>query len=103
MCVVNVKQLGRSASAIVAGVVNTRRPAVITRSGHPVAVMVALDAGATTTVLEDWALAHLPEFVRSRAVADKESATGQTLEAGAFFKTQGRPRAVKRPVAKRGR
>jgi len=54
-------------------------------------------------VLEDWALAHLPEFVRSRAVADKESAAGQTLEAGAFFKTQGRPRAVKRPVAKRGR
>ena len=103
MSVVNVKELGRNASAVVAGVVNTRRPALITRSGHPVAVLVALDAGATTTVLEDWALAHLPEFVRSRAVADKESAAGQTIEAGAFFSAHGRPRTPKRSVAKRGR
>lgn len=65
--------------------------------------MVALDPGATSTVLEDWALAHLPEFVRSRAVADKESAAGQTIQAGAFFKAQGRRRAVNRPVAKRRR
>lgn len=100
--VVNVKELGRSASAVVAGVVDTRRPAVITRSGHPVAVLVALDAAMAATVLEDWALAHLPEFVRSRAVADKESAAGQTVEAGAFFSTQGRPRTPKRRVAKGG-
>lgn len=103
MSVVNVKELGRSASAVVAGVVDTRRPAVITRSGHPVAVLVPLDAASTASALEDWALAHLPEFVRSRAVADKESAAGRTIEAGAFFKAQGRRRAVKRPVAKRRR
>ena len=103
MSVVNVKELGRSASAVVAGVVNTRRPAVITRSGHPVAVLVALDAGASTEALEDWALAHLPELVRSRAVADKESAAGKTIEAGAFFKAQGRSRARKRTVVNRGR
>lgn len=103
MSVVNVRELGRSASAVVAGVVNTGRPAVITRSGQPVAVLVALDAGAITTVLEDWALANLPEFVHSRAIADKESASGQTVEAGAFFATQGARRSLKRPVAKRRR
>lgn len=103
MSVVNVRELGRSASAVVAGVVNTRRPAVITRSGHPVAVLVALDASAITTVLEDWALANLPEFVHSRALADKESAAGQTIEAGAFFGAQGRQRSIKSPVAKRRR
>lgn len=103
MSVVNVKELGRSASAVVAGVVKTRRPAVITRSGHPVAVLVALDAGASTTALEDWALAHLPEFVRSRAMADKESAARQTSEAGAFFRAQRRPRTPRKPVAKRSR
>jgi prevent-host-death family protein len=62
MSVVNVKELGRSASAVVAGVVDTRRPAVITRSGHPVAVLVPLDAASTASALEDWALAHLPEL-----------------------------------------
>ena len=103
MSVVNVKELGRSASAVVAGVVNTRRPAVITRSGHPVAVLVALDADTTDSALEDWALAQLPEFVRSRALADKESASGRTVEAGAFFKAQARRRAPKRAAAKRGR
>ena len=103
MSVVNVKELGRSASAIVAGVVDTRRPAVITRSGQPVAVLVPIDAASTASALEDWALAHLPEFVRSRALADKESAAGQTIEAGAFFQAQRRPRTLKRPAAKRGR
>lgn len=101
MSVVNVRELGRSASAVVAGVVNTRRPAVITRSGQPVAVLVALDAGAVTTVLEDWALANLPEFIHSRAMADKESAAGQTIDAQAFFATQGRRRSGKGHIAKR--
>jgi prevent-host-death family protein len=103
MSVVNVKELGRSASAVVANVVNTHRPAVITRSGHPVAVLVPLDASATTAALEDWALAHLPEFVRSRSLADKESAAGQTIEAGAFFKARAASGTRKRAVAGRGR
>ena len=103
MSVVNVKELGRSASAVVAGVVNTRRPAVITRSGHPVAVLVALDAATTDSALEDWALAQLPEFIRGRAVADKESAGGRTVEAGSFFKAQARQRPQKKSVAKRAR
>ena len=101
MSVVNVRELGRSASAVVAGVVNTRRPAVITRSGHPVAILVALDAGAVTTVLEDWALANLPEFIHSRAMADKESAAGRTVDARDFFAARGRRRSVKKPAAKR--
>ncbi len=103
MSVVNVKELGRSASAVVAGVVSTRRPAVITRSGHPVAVLVALDASATDAALEDWALAHLPEFVRSRTRADQASAAGRTVEAEAFFKAESRMRTRKRPIAKRSR
>ena len=103
MSVVNVKELGRSASAVVAGVVDTRRPAVITRSGHPVAVLVPLDAASTTEALEDWALAHLPEFARSRAASGKEIATGKSMEAGAFFRSLERPRAVKKAVKKRSR
>ena len=103
MSVVNVKELGRSASAVIAEVVNTRRPAVITRSGHPVAVLVALDANSTDAALEDWALAHLPEFVRSRVRADKESAAGRTVEASTFFQGEVRRRKRRRPIAKRGR
>ena len=103
MSVVNVKELGRSASAVVAGVVDTRRPAVITRSGHPVAVLVPLDAASTASALEDWALAHLPEFVRSRTLADRESAAGGTIEAGAFFHARRRPRKPAKRATKRGR
>jgi prevent-host-death family protein len=103
MSVVNVKELGRSASAVVAGVVDTRRPAVITRSGHPVAVLVPLDAASTASALEDWALAHVPEFVRSRAVADREGRDRLTIEASAFFKAQGRPHKAAKRAAKPGR
>lgn len=103
MSVVNVKELGRSASAVVADVVNTRRPAVVTRSGHPVAVLVPLDAASTASALEDWALAHLPDFVRSRADADKESAAGRTIEAAAFFRAQSRARARKGAASRRSR
>jgi len=103
LSIVNVKELGRSASAVVAAVVDTRRPAVITRSGHPVAVLVPLDAASTASALEDWALAHLPEFVRGRTAADRESAAGRTIEAGAFFNAQGLPRKQARGAAKRSR
>lgn len=104
MSVVNIKELGRSASAVVAAVVDTRRPAVITRSGRPVAALVPLDADAAATLLEDWALAHAPEFARSRAAADRDSAGGRTVEAGAFFRAQRAARArTKRPATKRGR
>lgn len=103
MSVVTVKELGRSASAVVAGVVDARRPTVITRSGHPVAVLVPLNAASTASALEDWALAHLPDFVRSRAVANRESAAGQTIEAGPFFKAQERRRSPTRRAAKRSR
>ena len=103
MSVVNIKELGRSASAVVAAVVDTRRPAVITRSGRPVAALVPLDADAAAILLEDWALAHAPEFARSRAAADGETA-GRTVEAGAFFRAQRAARArTKRPATRRGR
>src|SRR6266542_1703699 len=93
----------RLSPQVVAAVVDTRRPAVITRSGHPVAVLVPLDAASTASALEDWALAHLPEFVRSRAAADRESAAGRTIEAGAFFNAQGLPRKRARGAAQRSR
>jgi prevent-host-death family protein len=70
---VGIRELARQASQIIERVETTRRPALITRHGRPVAALVPVDEGE----LEDWILANAPEFVRSMRQADREIARGQ--------------------------
>lgn len=81
MPVVNIRELARSTSRVIGDVARTKRPAVVTRSGRPVAVVSALDADD----LEDWVLANAPEFVRSLRTADEDLAKGRTISLEDFM------------------
>jgi prevent-host-death family protein len=74
MPVVNMRQLARSTSRVIGTVVRTKRPAVVTKAGRPVAVVTALD----TDDFEDWILASAPEFVRAMREGDADLAAGRT-------------------------
>lgn len=75
MPIVNVRELSRRTSRVIGAVVRTGRPAVVTRGGRPIAVVSALDSDD----LEDWVLAHAPEFVRGMREADRDLAAGRTV------------------------
>ncbi|MHB8577216.1 MAG: type II toxin-antitoxin system Phd/YefM family antitoxin, partial [Dehalococcoidia bacterium] len=71
---VSVRDLAKNASSVLDEVERTRRPAIITRRGRPVAVLSSVDAAD----LEDFILANAPEYVRGRQLADEEFARGET-------------------------
>ncbi len=75
MPLVNVRELSRHTGAVISNVGRTGRPALITRSGSPVAAVVPVDAAA----LEDWILANAPEFVSSMAAAERDLKAGRTV------------------------
>lgn len=79
--VINIRQLARSTSQVIGTVARTKRPALVTRAGRPVAVVSALDADD----LEDWILANAPEFVRSMRKADADIAAGRTISLDDFL------------------
>lgn len=81
MSTVTIRDLGRRPSQVVDEVLRTGRPAIITRHGRPVTAMVAVDPDQ----LEDFVLAHAPEFVRSRRGADADLRTGRTRLAEEVF------------------
>lgn len=74
MPVIGIRELARQVSRLVGDVESSREPAVITRHGRAVAMIVPVDAGA----LEDFVLANAPEFVESMRDADRELAAGRT-------------------------
>lgn len=74
MPVVGIRELARQVSHLVSEVEASREPAVITRRGRPVALIVPVDAAA----LEDFVLANAPEFVEGLRAADAELAAGAT-------------------------
>lgn len=74
MPVVGIRELARQVSRLVGEVEESREPAVITRRGRPVALIVPVDQAA----LEDFVLANAPEFVDATRAADAELAAGQT-------------------------
>lgn len=76
MAAVGIRELGRNPSKVVDEVESTRRPALITRHGKPVAAVVPIDDDA----LEDWILSTAPEFADDRAAADREHAAGETVD-----------------------
>jgi len=74
---IGIRELANRAGGIVDKVARTGRPALITKRGRPVAALVPLDEEG----LEDWVLAHAPEFTRSMAEADEDLVAGRTRSA----------------------
>jgi len=74
MSTVSIRDLARRPSQVVDEVIRTRRPAIITRRGHPVSALVAIDPDD----LEDFVLAHAPEYAASARDADRDLRAGRT-------------------------
>ena len=81
MTTISIRDLSRRPSQVVDEVVRTGRPAIITRHGRPVTAMIAVDPDE----LEDFVLAHAPEFVRSRQAADADLRAGRARSADEVF------------------
>jgi len=81
MAAVNVRELARNTSKVIDDVERSKRPAIITRSGRPVAAVVPIDSEA----LEDWVLANAPEFVEGMKTADEEFRRGETISMDELF------------------
>jgi prevent-host-death family protein len=69
-----IRELQRRSSEIVAELERSRRPALVTRHGKPVAVLSAIDEDA----LEDFILANAPEYVASMVEAEEDAREGRT-------------------------
>jgi prevent-host-death family protein len=74
MTTISIRDLARRPSQVVDEVARTGRPAIITRRGQPITVMVAIDPGE----LEDFVLARAPEYTRSMTQADADLRAGRT-------------------------
>lgn len=96
MAAVNVRELARNTSKVIDDVERSKRPAIITRSGRPVAAVVPIDSEA----LEDWVLANAPEFVEGMKAADEEFRRGETISMDELFARIERRSTTKRPAAK---
>ena len=81
MSTISIRDLGRRPSQVIDEVIRTGRPAIITRHGRPVTAMVAVDPDE----LEDFVLAHAPEFVRSTRAADADLRAGRARPADEVF------------------
>ncbi|MGH2711188.1 MAG: type II toxin-antitoxin system Phd/YefM family antitoxin [Actinomycetota bacterium] len=78
---VTIRELSRNPSKIVDQVSSSGKPALVTKNGRVVAALVPIDGEA----LEDFVLAHAPEFVRAGWEAESDLKHGRTREASAFF------------------
>lgn len=78
---VSIRELSRNASAVVDDVAKTRRPALVTKHGTPVAAVVPIDEAD----FEDVVLAKTPEYLADLADADAELAAGETRAAADVF------------------
>ena len=74
MATVSIRELANNASAVVADVAASGRPAMVTKHGRPVAAVVPINEEA----LEDFVLANAPEYVKGRRAADEDLAAGRT-------------------------
>lgn len=70
---VGVRDLANRASAVLDGLEEGGQPVIVTRRGHPVAVLSAIDAEE----FYDYVLAHSPEFVAGRKAAEERFARGE--------------------------
>jgi prevent-host-death family protein len=70
---VGVRDLANRASAVLDELEQGGQPIIITRRGHPIAVLSAIDAEE----FYDYVLAHSPEFVAGRKAAEERFARGE--------------------------
>lgn len=73
MATINVRTLSHRTGDVLNDVAETGRPAIVTSGGRPVAALVPLPP----EVLEDWALANVPEFVADMDRAEREVRSGR--------------------------
>src|SRR6266545_4747949 len=99
MAAVNVRELARNTSKVIDDVERLKRPAIITRSGRPVAAVVPIDSEA----LEDWILANAPEFVEGMRKADEELRRGETISMEECFAARKRRDAKRRKATSSSR
>jgi prevent-host-death family protein len=99
MPIVNVRELSRRTSSVIGSVARTGRPAIVTRSGRPIALVTALDPDE----LEDWVLANAPVSARAMRQAKADLAAGRTMSLESYIARAraGRPRMSR--VTARGR
>ncbi len=74
MASVSIRDLSRNPGKVVDELQRTGKPALVTRRGEPVALLVRVEPGA----LEDFVLANAPEFVRSMRDAGRDLRAGRT-------------------------
>jgi len=74
MPVVGIRELAKNVSQLISDVESSQEPAVITRHGRPVAMILAVDAA----FVEDFVLAHAREYAESIRDADEALAAGRT-------------------------
>lgn len=74
---ISIRDLQRNTSGVVADVANSKRAALVTRHGEPIAALVPIDAQD----LEDYLLSKVPGFAEDMAAADQAHADGQTRSA----------------------
>ncbi len=66
MATVTLRELARNTATVLQELETTRRPALVTRNGRPVAALVPIDE----TALEDWLLEHASVYTLEVAAAD---------------------------------
>lgn len=76
---VPVRELAHGYPAILDELSSSRRPAIVTRNGVPVATLLALDQGILG-VLQDYVLLHAPEYVAAADAADADLAAGRARD-----------------------
>jgi prevent-host-death family protein len=81
MSTISIRDLQRNTSSVVADVADTKRSALVTRHGEPIAALVPIDAQD----LEDYLLAKVPSFAEDMAAADEALVAGETRSAADVF------------------
>ena len=69
-----IRAFSRRVSREIESVIETGEPLVLTKHGRPVAAVVPIDENS----LEDFVIAHAPEFTAAMKAADVELARGET-------------------------
>lgn len=69
-----IREFSQNVSRTLHAVIETGKPVLITRHGHPVAAIVAVDDDR----FEDFVMAHAPEFTLGMRAADEELERGMT-------------------------
>ncbi len=75
MPIIGMRDLARRTNEVVERIERTKKPALLTRRGKPVALIIPVDEDA----FEDFVLSNAPEFVTAMTGADKALREGSTI------------------------